>query len=161
VGRRAAGEGGLKVRVASIGKDRSGLFAPAVAEYAARLTHYAQFSLVELPEAKAEKAVAQKKEAEALLALKGPRDWLVALDERGTALTSVALAQFVSKAQTSAKDLLFVIGGDEGLSAEVLSAAQLKLSLSAMTLPHRLARVVLVEQVYRAFTILRGEPYHK
>jgi 23S rRNA (pseudouridine1915-N3)-methyltransferase len=67
----------------------------------------------------------------------------------------------VAKAQTGAKDLLFIIGGDEGLDESVRSAANLTLSLSKMTLPHRLARVVLVEQIYRAYTILKGEPYHK
>lgn len=146
----------MKVRVASIGKDRSGLFQPGVDEYASRLTHYTRFELIELP---AEKS--KEKEAEALLAKKGPQDWLVAMDERGKNLSSVELSQFVAKAQQQAKDLFFVIGGDEGLSQDVVKGAQLTLSLSRMTLPHRLARLVLVEQLYRAFTLIRGEPYHK
>lgn len=155
----------MKVRLVSIGKDRSGLFQPAVDEYARRLTHYTRFSLVELPEAKVKKGSAPETsralEADALLALKGPQDWLVALDERGRELDSRELAQLVEKAQLSSKDLLFVIGGDEGLDERVRQKADRVLSLSRMTLPHRLARVVLVEQLYRAHTILRGEPYHK
>jgi 23S rRNA (pseudouridine1915-N3)-methyltransferase len=85
----------------------------------------------------------------------------VALDERGKLLDSVELSRYVGRAQDGAKDLLLIIGGDEGLDERVRQAADLTLSLSKMTLPHRLARVVLVEQLYRAFTILKGEPYHK
>ena len=161
MGRRSAREGRLKVRVASIGKDRSGLFKPAVEEYASRLSHYTQFSLVELSEGRGDKSKAQATEAEALLELANDRDWLVALDERGKSLSTQELARFIAQAQGSAKDLLFVIGGDEGLSPAVTEEARLTLSLSKLTLPHRLARVVLVEQIYRAFTVLKGEPYHK
>lgn len=146
----------MKVRVASIGKDRSGLFQPGVDEYAKRLTHYTRFELIELS---AESS--REKEADALLAKRGAQDWLIAMDERGKNLSSVELSQFIAKAQQQAKDLYFVIGGDEGLAASVQKDAQLTLSLSRMTLPHRLARLVLVEQIYRAFTLIRGEPYHK
>ena len=71
------------------------------------------------------------------------------------------LGAYVARAQGAAKDLVFVIGGDEGLDPRVRDAAHLTLSLSRLTLPHRLARLVLAEQLYRAFTIVRGEPYHK
>jgi 23S rRNA (pseudouridine1915-N3)-methyltransferase len=154
----------VKVRLLSIGKDRSGLFEPAVQEYARRLGHYTRFELLELPEASGKKLKpgdAKTAEAGAILSKRKPQDWLVALDERGSLLDSVELSRYVGKAQTGAKDLLFVIGGDEGLDATVRDAAHLTLSLSKLTLPHRLARVVLIEQLYRAFTILKGEPYHK
>ncbi|WP_323389432.1 23S rRNA (pseudouridine(1915)-N(3))-methyltransferase RlmH [Myxococcus qinghaiensis] len=154
----------MKVRLLSIGKDRSGLYEPAVQEYARRLGHYTRFELVELTEASGKKLKpgdAKAAEAEAILSKRKPQDWVVALDERGALLDSVELSRYVGKAQTGAKDLLFVIGGDEGLDSSVRDAANLTLSLSKMTLPHRLARVVLVEQLYRAFTILKGEPYHK
>lgn len=146
----------MKVRVASIGKDRSGLFQPGVDEYAKRLSHYTRFELVELSAASS-----KEKEADALLAKKGAQDWLIAMDERGKNLSSVELSSFVAKAQQQSKDLYFVIGGDEGLAPSLVQSAQLTLSLSRMTLPHRLARLVLVEQLYRAFTLIRGEPYHK
>ncbi|NMO18859.1 23S rRNA (pseudouridine(1915)-N(3))-methyltransferase RlmH [Pyxidicoccus fallax] len=154
----------MKVRLLSIGRDRSGLYEPAVQEYAKRLGHYTRFELVELPEASGKKlkpGEAKAAEADAILAKRKPQDWVVALDERGSLLDSVELSRYVGKAQTGAKDLLFVIGGDEGLDERVREAANLTLSLSKMTLPHRLARVVLIEQLYRAFTILKGEPYHK
>lgn len=147
-----------------MGKDRSGLYEPAVQEYAKRLAHYTRFELIELPEASGKKlkpGEAKAAEAQAILARRKPQDWLVALDERGQLLDSMELSRYVGKAQTGSKDLLFIIGGDEGLDESVRSAANLTLSLSKMTLPHRLARVVLVEQLYRAFTILKGEPYHK
>jgi len=149
-----------------VGKDRSGLYEPAVQEYASRLAHYTRFELVELPEAggkkgKAPLGAARAGEAEALLARKKPQDLLVALDERGKLLDSVEFSRYVGKARDGAKDLLLVIGGDEGLDERVRQSADLVLSLSKMTLPHRMARVVLVEQLYRAFTLLKGEPYHK
>jgi 23S rRNA (pseudouridine1915-N3)-methyltransferase len=100
-------------------------------------------------------------EGERLLALCRPREELVALDGEGKALSSAELAQRLGQAQRDAADLLFVIGGDEGLDPAVRRRARWTLSLSRMTLPHRLARLVLAEQLYRGFTLLRGEPYHK
>jgi len=83
------------------------------------------------------------------------------LDELGQQLSSPELSRFLSDAQRNSRDLLFAVGGDQGLGEEALRRSYLKLSLSRMTLPHRLARLVLVEQLYRALTIQRGEPYHK
>lgn len=91
----------------------------------------------------------------------GPQDWVIPLDERGQQKDSVEFSKVVAKAQVQSKDLLFVVGGDEGLDESVLARAEWVLSLGRMTLPHRLARVVLVEQIYRAFTLVRGEPYHR
>lgn len=151
----------MKLTVISIGKERSGLFAPGVAEYAKRLSHVAKLELLELPESKHSHARAKADEATTILAKLKPTDVLVALDERGKSLTSVQLAEWVGRHQAHAPHLVFVIGGDEGLDESVRQRAQLTLALSAMTLPHRLARLVLMEQLYRAFSILRGEPYHK
>lgn len=151
----------MKLTFLSVGKDRSGLFAPGVAEYAQRLTHVAKVALVELHESRASGVKAKDEEGAALLAKLSPRDVLVALDERGKALSSVDFAAWLGRAQDTGRDVAFAIGGDEGLSDAVRAKAGLVLSLSAMTLPHRLARLVLLEQVYRAFTILRREPYHK
>jgi 23S rRNA (pseudouridine1915-N3)-methyltransferase len=147
-----------------VGKDRSGLFAPGVDEYARRLSHYTRIELLELPESSTRRRAAgatKSKEGRSILSQVGEKDWLVALDEHGTLLSSVELARYVQRAQNQSRDLFFAVGGDEGLGPEVLSAAQLKLSLSRLTLSHRLARLVLMEQLYRAFTLLRGEPYAK
>ena len=146
-----------------MGKDRSGLFAPAVDEYARRLSHYAHFELLELSEARGRRSAGNARSREARLVLEhlGPKDWMVVLDERGARMSSADLSRYLQRAQNQSRDLFFVVGGDEGLGPELLSAAHSTLSLSSFTLPHRLARLVLVEQLYRAFTILRGEPYAK
>jgi 23S rRNA (pseudouridine1915-N3)-methyltransferase len=146
----------LKLKVISIGKDRSGLFAPGVTEYASRLQHYVRPQLIELPESKN-----LATEGEATLGKLAERDVLIALDERGKELSSIELSQWIARQQQSGRDLVFALGGDEGLAPQVREKAALVLSLSRMTLPHRLARLVLLEQLYRSFTLLRGEPYHK
>jgi 23S rRNA (pseudouridine1915-N3)-methyltransferase len=151
----------VKLTVLSIGKDRSGLFAPGVDEYARRLSHVAKLELVELPESRRSGARAKADEAQAVLSRLKPTDVLVALDERGKALASVPFAKWLEQHQSQGRHVVLVIGGDEGLDETVRARAQLTLSLSAMTMPHRLARLVLMEQLYRAFSILRGEPYHK
>lgn len=153
----------MKLRLLAVGRDRSGLYAPAVEEYAGRLARYVKFELVELPEARKHAGTAQAKEeeGETILAKLRPGERLVILDERGDEPTSVELAKRVGKWLTQAQDVALVIGGSDGLSAAVKARAQETLALSRMTLAHRLARLVLLEQLYRAMTILRGEPYHK
>ncbi len=130
-------------------------------EYAQRISRAVKFELVELPESKNSGDRAKADEAEAIFKKLTDKDTLVALDERGQALSSVAFAAWVQKAQASARDVAFVIGGDDGLDERVRARAALTLSLSAMTLPHRLARLVFLEQLYRAFSIIRKEPYHR
>jgi 23S rRNA (pseudouridine1915-N3)-methyltransferase len=163
VDRRAEGEGGLKVRVLSVGRDRSGWFEPAVRGYAERLQHYTRLELTELPEPRGKRPAEASKaqEAERILAARRPGETLVVLDERGQSLDTRTFARFLGEAQVRSQDLLFVVGGDDGLHTTVLAAALRVLSLSAMTLPHRLARLVLLEQLYRGFTLLKGEPYHR
>ncbi|WP_242372904.1 23S rRNA (pseudouridine(1915)-N(3))-methyltransferase RlmH [Anaeromyxobacter sp. SG26] len=153
----------MRLRVVAVGRDRSGLYAPAIEEYAKRLGRYARFELVEVPEARKHAGTAQAKEEEAgsLLAKLGPRERVVALDERGAEWTSVQLAERVRRWTEGGRDVALVIGGSDGLSRAVLDRAEETLALSRLTLAHRLARLVLVEQLYRAMTILRGEPYHK
>ena len=153
----------MRLRVVAIGRDRSGLYAPAVAEYADRLARYVKFELVEVPEARKHAGTPQARdeEAAALLAKIGPRERVVALDERGDEPTSVAFSARVRRWVEGGQDVALVIGGSDGLAPAVLARAAETLALSKMTLAHRLARLVLVEQLYRAMTILRGEPYHK
>lgn len=149
----------MKLTVLSVGKDRSGLFAPGVEEYAKRIRRVAKLDVVELAESK--RAQAKVDEAQAILSRLQPHDVLVALDERGKSLTSVEWARWLEGQQQYARHLVLVIGGDEGLDESIRKRAQLVLSLSTMTLPHRLARLVLMEQLYRAMTIMRNEPYHR
>lgn len=153
----------MRIRIVAVGKDRSGLYAPAVDEYAKRLARYARFELVEVPEARKHAGTprAKDEEGEALLAKLGERERVVALDERGEEETSVAFARRVARWLERGQDVALVIGGSDGLAGAVKARAQETIALSRLTLAHRLARLVLAEQLYRAFTILRGEPYHK
>lgn len=153
----------MKLRLVAVGRDRSGLYAPAVEEYATRLARYVRFELVEVPEAKKHAGTPQAKEEEgaAILAKLRAGERVVALDERGEEPTSVAFAERVQRWMNAGQDVALVIGGSVGLAPAVRARATETLALSRMTLAHRLARLVLVEQLYRAMTILRGEPYHK
>ncbi len=153
----------MKLRVVAIGKDRSGLFAPAVEEYVGRLARHVKLEVVELPEARRHAGTprAKDEEGEAILARLGERERVVLLDERGVEETSAAFARRVERWLSRAQDVALVVGGSDGLSDALRARGDETLALSRLTLPHRLARVVLVEQLYRAMTILRGEPYHK
>lgn len=151
----------MKLRLISVGRDRSGLFEPAVREYAERIRHYAKLELLELPESKREGEAGREEEAKAILAKLSARERLWLFDERGLELDSRGFAQLLQKAQNDARDLALCIGGASGHGAAVRERAEKSLSLSRLTFPHRLARVVAAEQLYRAFTLLRGEPYHR
>jgi 23S rRNA (pseudouridine1915-N3)-methyltransferase len=131
--------------------------------YAARLRHYTQLELVELPGSRGVQSpeVARRREAEALQKRLLPGESLVALDERGSPMDSLAFARLLGEARDTGRDLAFILGGDEGLDPAIRARAWKVLSLSPMTFPHRLARLLLLEQLYRGFTLLRGEPYHK
>ncbi len=153
----------MRLRVVAIGKDRSGLFAPAVEEYAGRLARYLRFELVEVPEARKHAGTprAQEEEADAILARLGERERLVALDERGAQETSAEFARRVARWLERGQDVALVVGGADGLAPRLRERAAETLALSRLTLAHRLARLVLVEQLYRALSIVRGEPYHR
>jgi 23S rRNA (pseudouridine1915-N3)-methyltransferase len=148
----------MKLRVVAVGKDRSGLYSPAVDEYAGRIARYVRFELVEVPEARRHAGTprAKDEEGEALLARIGAKERVVVLDERGTEETSEAFARRVGGWLSRGQDVALVVGGADGLSDAVRARAD-----ETLTLAHRLARLVLVEQLYRALTILRGEKYHK
>lgn len=153
----------MRLRILAVGRDRSGLFQPAVEEYARRISRHARLEIVEVPEARkyAGTARAREEEGESLLARISERERVVALDERGTEPTSPELARRLAAWLEGGRDVALVVGGADGLSEAVLRRADERLSLSRLTLAHRLARLVLAEQLYRAFAILRGEPYHR
>ncbi len=153
----------MRLRVLAVGRDRSGLYAPAVEEYARRIGRYVKFEIVEVPEARKHAGTprAREEEGEALLARIAERERVVVLDERGEEETSVGFARRVERWLAGGRDVALVIGGSDGLAPAVRARASETLALSRMTFAHRLARLVLAEQLYRAMTILRGEPYHK
>ena len=153
----------MKLRIVAVGKDRSGLYAPAVQEYARRIAHHVRFEVVEVPEARKHAGTPRARDEEAgnVLAAIAERERVVLLDERGEEETSAELARRVGRWLERGQDVALVVGGADGVAPAVRERAAETLALSRMTLAHRLARLVLVEQLYRALTILRGEPYHR
>jgi len=152
----------VRLTILSIGRDRSRLFEPAAQEYLSRLQRYLPTEAIVVGEARGEDALARKREATALRKKLPPAARWVAMDERGESLTSRELAErFSAEARRGTRALAFVLGGPSGLDPELAAEASWSLALSRFTLPHQLARVVLLEQIYRAQTILKGEPYSK
>ncbi len=149
----------------TIGKTRSDIMAEGIGMYIDRINHYMPVEIRELPDVKTTKALteARQKELEGQMIIDFlmPGDAMILLDERGRELTSREFSTFISKRMASGlKRLVMVIGGPYGFSPAVYERADGKVSLSRMTFPHEMARLILSEQIYRAMTILRGEPYH-
>lgn len=155
----------MKVALILVGKTVNKHFVELIDEYAGRVKHYIGFDIVTIPELKNTKNLStdQQKQQEGELILKQMQagDYVVLLDEHGKELRSVEFSAYMEqKMQTVNKRLVFVIGGPYGFSPEVYGRANEKLSLSKMTFSHQMVRLIFVEQLYRAMTIMRGEPYH-
>ena len=155
----------MKIKLLCMGGVRDGQISAAIERYAQRIPFYWPFSMVCLPDVKTTKAMTAEKqkelEGERFLAEFGPGDFIVLLDERGREYTSREFSEFIQrKAIEVSRNLVFVVGGPYGFSPAVYAAAHSKISLSKMTFPHELVRLFFVEQIYRAGTIMRGEPYH-
>jgi 23S rRNA (pseudouridine1915-N3)-methyltransferase len=154
----------MRLTIACVGRPR-GFAAEAAELYLERIERYRPVRLVPVRserDADREPAVCRRREGERLLGAIPAGGRLVALDARGQAFSSEAFAAFLRKnLEGGVRELAFAVGGPAGLSDEVRGRADLTLSLSALTMAHEVALVVLCEQLYRAFTILRGEPYHK
>jgi len=134
-------------------------------QYCQRLKHYVNFENIVIPELKNTKSLSieQQKDKEGELILKAidPSDDVVLLDDKGKQYSSMGFSEFIQrKMNASTRRLVFVVGGPYGFSSAVYDRANAKLSLSLMTFSHQMIRLLFVEQVYRAFTILKGEPYH-
>ncbi len=155
----------MKISFWSIGKAHEGYVKSGIDDFTKRLSNYfpVQWNIIPVPKNAGllSETELKKREAAIVLGLLKEDDYLVALDERGKSLTSEGLANLIQqRANESTRHLLFLIGGAFGLDEAVLKAAKLKWSLSDLTFPHQLVRLVLAEQVYRACTILRNEKYH-
>lgn len=153
----------MKWVLLQVGKTDAGWLREGVEQYEKRLPHYLPFEIVTIPDVKKVRDEVDQKEQEgrAILDKLEPADFVVLLDEKGKSWTSRQLADFVQrKMNESTRRLVFIIGGPYGFSPEVYAKANMKLSLSAMTFSHQMVRLFAVEQMYRAMTILRNEPYH-
>ncbi len=154
----------MQVSLVTVGRVRDTALREACEGYTGRIRRYLRFAVCEVREAgrrAREAAAARQLEGEALRAAVPAGARLFALTREGRGGSSEAFARRLAEWQRDARDVAFVLGGAYGLDTQVLEAAEERLSLSPMTLPHELARLVLLEQLYRACTILRGEPYHK
>ena len=154
----------MRILVIVVGKARDAALAAAAHEYERRATHYWPVSVIEVREEPARSRTSDQvraREGERILGKVPPGATVVACAEGGRAMSSSAFAKWIQSARDEGRDLAIAIGGAFGLGDNVIAAASTKLSLAPWTLPHELARVVLAEQLYRAGTIPRGEPYHK
>jgi 23S rRNA (pseudouridine1915-N3)-methyltransferase len=155
----------MKITLLAIGKTEQPYLVTGIDAYCNRLKHYTSFSLEIIPALKNNKNMSEleqkQREGELLLAQMKSTDWVVLLDENGAQPTSVQFSELLQKRMlASVKNLVFVIGGPYGFSAEMYARANEKMSLSPMTFSHQMVRLIFVEQLYRAFTIIKGEPYH-
>ncbi|MGV3459657.1 MAG: 23S rRNA (pseudouridine(1915)-N(3))-methyltransferase RlmH [Flavobacterium sp.] len=155
----------MNIKLLAIGKTDNKALQSLIDDYTRRLSFYVRFEMTELPDIKNVKSLSEsqqkEKEGELILAKLSPTDQLILLDENGKNFSSVGFSEELQKKMNSGvKTLVFVIGGPYGFSDAVYAKAQGKVSLSAMTFSHQMVRLFFIEQVYRAFTILKGEPYH-
>lgn len=154
----------MAIKILNIGKSKNAYLVKGVEDYLTRLGKYAIVQWVELPDAKKKhyKTVEELKklESDIVLAEVKPNTFLIGLDEKGKRFTSRAFAEQVNLWTSSNADVAFVIGGAFGFHNELYERMNAKISLSDMTLSHQMVRLLLVEQIYRGYSILNGEPYH-
>lgn len=154
----------MRITLLTVGKTTDPRLASLIEDYRQRLTHYVPFEWVVLPDLKNAKALSEEQvkaaEGEMILRALTPSMDVVLLDEHGKEMRSIEYADWIQKKMSSGRDLTLVIGGPYGFSPAVYERADGKLSISQMTFSHQMIRIMVIEQIYRAMTILRGEPYH-
>lgn len=155
----------MKIKLLVVGKTNQDFVEAGINEFTNRLKHYLPFSIDIIPDIKNTKNISfeQQKEKEGELILKAisPGDYIVLLDEHGKEFSSVKFADYIEKKTHSVpKTLIFIIGGPYGFSEKIYDIANEKIALSKMTFSHQMIRLIFIEQLYRAMTILNNEPYH-
>lgn len=154
----------MKFRLVAVGQRPPEWVVKGFTDYARRLPREMRLELVEIPPAARRNASVvqvRAREAQRMLEQVNAQNWVVALDERGATWSTLRLAERLDDWRMQGRDVVFLVGGADGLDAACLERANEVLSLSAMTLPHALVRVLLAEQLYRAWTVLSGHPYHR
>lgn len=159
----------MNISIIAVGKLKEKYFKEAVEEYSTRLSKYCRLEIIEVPDEKApenlspaQELIVIQKEGQGILRYVKDDTYTIALDIQGKKLSSEGLADFINDLGIKGRsNIAFAIGGSLGLSEEVLKRADFKLSFSPMTFPHQLIRLILLEQIYRGFRIIKGEPYHK
>lgn len=154
----------MKTELIQVGKTVNKHFIAGIDDYCERISHYMPFSITTIPELKNTKALTEdqqkEREGELILKMLQPSDTVILLDEHGKEYRSVEFATWIERQQQVARRLVFVIGGPYGFSQSVYDRANQKISLSKMTFSHQMVRLIFCEQIYRACTIIKGEPYH-
>ena len=154
----------MKTTLILVGKTTDKHITACIDDYLGRIKHYMPFDVQVIPDLKNTKnmstALQKEREGEQMLKMLQNGDHVVLLDERGTEFRSVEFASWIERKNTNVRHLVFIIGGPYGFSDAVYQRANEKISLSRMTFSHQIVRLVFVEQVYRACTIIKGEPYH-
>jgi 23S rRNA (pseudouridine1915-N3)-methyltransferase len=154
----------MRITLIESGKTRDAFIREGVELYRSRLSRYAPFRIETLPDLKNSRNLTMKevmeKEGQILLKRLKPGNYVILLDERGQQYHSISFAEYLNSLEGTVNQLDFVIGGPYGFSEEVYKRADALLSLSRLTFSHQLVRVIFMEQLYRAYTILKGEPYH-
>ena len=155
----------MKITLAVVGKISGGYLKQGIDDYTNRLSHYLPFNIQYIADAKSTKnlteAQQKKQESKNILAAIDKSDYVVLLDEHGKEFTSMEFSRYIDKKMTTvSKRLVFVVGGPYGFDEDVYARANEKTSLSKMTFSHEMIRLIFTEQLYRAMTILNGEPYH-
>lgn len=148
------------MKIICVGKVKERFFVDAINEYIKRISKYTKLEIIEIPD-EANESIAMKKEGEKILSKIKDNDYVVTLEIEGNSLTSLEFAKKIDNNFNSNKNLTFVIGGSYGLDESVKSRSDYKLSFSKFTFPHQLFRVILLEQIYRAYKINHNENYHK
>ncbi|UCD83862.1 MAG: 23S rRNA (pseudouridine(1915)-N(3))-methyltransferase RlmH [Deltaproteobacteria bacterium] len=155
----------MNLKIIAVGRVKQGYLRTALKEFTQRINKYSSLEIIEIKEERIDSRASpekiKEKEAERILSKLDPRAYMIALDEQGKELSSLKLARlFEEVSRKGHRQMSFVIGGALGLSSRVKEQADFILALSRMTFTHEMIRLFLLEQIYRAFTIIRGEPYH-
>jgi 23S rRNA (pseudouridine1915-N3)-methyltransferase len=154
----------MKIKLIVVGKTDESYLSEGVSKYLNRLKHYASFEVDVIPDVKLGKKnnvnLQKEKEGELILSKVKKSEFLILLDEKGKEYNSIGFSGFLQKRMNTGLDVVFVIGGPFGFSDSIYTRADNKLAISQMTFSHQMIRLLFVEQVYRAFTILKGEKYH-
>ncbi|HAT61737.1 MAG TPA: 23S rRNA (pseudouridine(1915)-N(3))-methyltransferase RlmH [Prevotella sp.] len=154
----------MKTTLIQVGKTVNKHFVAGINDYTERIGHYMPFDIQTIPEIRNTKKLSEElqkeKEGELILKQLHPGDTMVLLDEHGVEYRSIEFASFLVNKQNTVRRLIFVIGGPYGFSKDVYKRANNKISLSKMTFSHQMVRLIFAEQLYRACTIIKGEPYH-
>lgn len=152
----------IKVNIVAVGNIKEKFYTEAILEYSKRLSRYAQVNIIEVQEEAQEKSVSKKIEKESEKLDKVLRGYVILLDRQGELISSEKLAETIDKCQTEGvSEISFIIGGSNGVSEALKQKANKVISFGKITFPHQLFRVVLMEQIYRVFTINNNLPYHK